>query len=151
MTPPEHDHFDDLSWKGDHCFVESTVDRPHWETIEPPQHNLFHWGIDARERVARPRSNRIRVEVAFEDLADQWESETVFESVVARKALHPAYQRIIGMGPTVVPLILRRLRREPAQWFWALTAITGQDPALGEDTIEGATAAWLAWAEAPHR
>ena len=34
------------------------------------------------------------------------------------------YQRIIGMGLPVVPLILEELEREPDQWFWALEAIT---------------------------
>lgn len=59
--------------------------------------------------------------------------------------MHPAYQRIIGMGGPGVPLLLDRLRRQPAQWFWALTAMTGEDPALGEDTLEGAREAWLRW------
>lgn len=145
MTPPNHEHYDHIAWHGQHCFVELAMDKPHWEVIERGPHNLFHWGQDARERVAPRRVNRVRLEVTFENLADQWEDETVFESVVTRKAMHPAYQRIIGMGRPAVPLILRRLQREPAQWFWALTAITGEDPARGEDTVEGATAAWLAW------
>jgi hypothetical protein len=85
-------------------------------------------------------------EVAFENHADQWETETALESIVTRKAMHPAYQRIIGMGSTVVPLILRRMQREPPrQWFWALTAITGEDPATGETTLDGASEAWLRW------
>jgi hypothetical protein len=62
--------------------------------------------------------------------------------------MHPAYQRIIGMGPPAVPLILARLREQAAQWFWALTAITGEDPAEDETTIEGATSAWLEWGRA---
>lgn len=69
-----------------------------------------------------------------------WEAETVFESVVTRKAMHPAYQRIIGLGPPAVPMILKRLAEEPAQRFWALTAITGKDPAVGQTTLDGATA-----------
>jgi hypothetical protein len=81
----------------------------------------------------------------FDQLADQWEAETAFESLVTRKAMHPAYQRIIGMGEPAVPLVLSRLQRTPAQWFWALTAMTGQDPAQGEEALEGARAAWLRW------
>lgn len=145
MTPPDHDDYDDITWRGQRCFVEARTDKSSWEILERTPHNLFHWGEDARERVAPRRVNGVRLEVTFENLADQWEDETVFESVVTRKAMHPAYQRIIGMGRPAVPLILRRLRREPAQWFWALTAITGEDPARGEDTVEGAAAAWLNW------
>jgi len=85
------------------------------------------------------------LEVLFENLADKWTAATAFESVVTRMAIHPAYQRIIGLGPTAVPLILRRLQREPLQWFWALTAITGEDPAEGQTTADGAAAAWIEW------
>jgi len=90
-------------------------------------------------------STQVALEVEFEDLADVWEVQTDFESVVVRKAMHPAYQRIIGLGRPAVPLILRRLQREPRQWFWALTAITGEDPADGEVEAESAASAWLAW------
>lgn len=92
--------------------------------------------------------SRVELEVRFENLADEWEAATAFESVVTRQAIHPAYQRIIGMGEDVVPLILRRLRREPLQWFWALTAITGQDPAEGTATADAAAEAWLDWGRA---
>ncbi len=40
----------------------------------------------------------------------------------------PEYQGIIGLGAPAVPLILAELHREPAQWFWALKAITDEDP-----------------------
>lgn len=90
-------------------------------------------------------SRQVALEVEFENLADRWELQTDFESVVVRKAMHPAYQRIIGLGQPAVPLILRRLQREPRQWFWALTAITGENPADGEDDAESAANAWLAW------
>jgi len=82
----------------------------------------------------------------FNELADQWEDETWAYSFVERKVLHPAYQRIIGMGRDAVPLILRRLQEQgPDHWFWALEMITGENPAEGTDNMEGATDAWLAW------
>ena len=43
-------------------------------------------------------------------------------------AMLKPYQRIIGLGLPVVPLILEELNREPNQWFWALEAITEQKP-----------------------
>src|ERR1700759_4752571 len=109
------------------------------------------WHSDRSWRAANPRYGRdaatdrtTRAEL-FDGIADKWELETVFESVITRKATHPAYQRIIGMGEPALPLILRRLRRRPGQWFWALTAITGQDPAQDVDTVAGARNAWLRW------
>ncbi len=59
------------------------------------------------------------------------------------------YQRIIGMGPRVVPLILEELRREPDQWFWTLEAITEQNPvppeAMGK--VRQMAQAWGRWSE----
>jgi hypothetical protein len=60
---------------------------------------------------------------------------------------HPAYQAIIGLGAPVVPLLLQDLAREPAHWFEALKAITGEDPVRPEDwgRVRAMAAAWLAW------
>ena len=55
------------------------------------------------------------VEETFLQLAAQWRRETGMMSLASKMAMHPAYQRIIGMGQPVVPLILRELEREPDQ------------------------------------
>ena len=82
----------------------------------------------------------------FEQLADEWEDATWAHSFVERKILDRAYQRIMGMGPDVVPLILERLRdRGPDHWFWALEIITGENPASDAASMQEATDAWLAW------
>src|SRR5438270_5309892 len=85
------------------------------------------------------------LEKTFLELAEQWRRETAVLSSVSKKALHPAYQRIIGMGPAAIPLILRELQRSPGHWFWALTAITGEDPIRPEDAgdVQKMTEAWL--------
>lgn len=81
----------------------------------------------------------------FRSLADQWERETEFESSPNRAAMHPAYQRIIGLGPAVIPLLLERLQDDPGHWFWALAATSGEDPATGATTLGEARRAWLRW------
>jgi hypothetical protein len=53
------------------------------------------------------------LEDTFLALAAQW--ETGMLSLVQKMVMHPAYQRIIGMGQPVVPLILRELEQEPDQ------------------------------------
>src|SRR2546427_853631 len=68
----------------------------------------------------------------FHKLAEQWRKETAHLSLVIKKVTHPAYQRIIGLGLDAVPLILCELQRRPSNWFWALKAITGVDPAQSE-------------------
>ncbi|MGH9846315.1 MAG: hypothetical protein ACREEM_47050 [Blastocatellia bacterium] len=85
------------------------------------------------------------VEKMFRLLADKWRDETAYSSLALKKAMHPAYQRIIGMGPNAIPLILRELEQNPSHWFWALNAITGEDPAQPDDNIDQAAEAWLRW------
>jgi hypothetical protein len=90
------------------------------------------------------------LETTFIQLAEQWKQETGMLSIVSKMSLHPAYQRIIGMGQPVVPLILRELEREPDHWFWALRSITGEDPVRPEQrgNLGQMAADWLEWGRA---
>ncbi|HEY8796270.1 MAG TPA: hypothetical protein VIO85_00245 [Candidatus Dormibacteraeota bacterium] len=80
----------------------------------------------------------------FAALVDQWRADTQFLSGAAIE-LHPAYLRIIGMGEKAVPLILTEMSRNGDHWFWALEAITGENPARDSRTVPEATEAWLRW------
>lgn len=87
------------------------------------------------------------VERIFDELAEEWREGTRLTSSLTDMVLHPAYQRIIGMGPKAISLILRELQERPAHWFWALSAITGEDPVDPEDAgrLNKMTEAWLKW------
>jgi len=64
---------------------------------------------------------RINIQVQFNQLANTWKQETGHLSNMTTRAMHPAYQRIIGMGKEAVPLMLDEFRRgELDVWFWAL-------------------------------
>ena len=92
---------------------------------------------------------RIAVRERFGELAAAWERDTRFLSNIDRIVEHPAYRQIIELGPSAVPLILERLRRQPDHWFHALRAITGQEPAPCDPGDMGRLAAtWLEWGEA---
>ena len=56
----------------------------------------------------------------FQELADQWENETVLLSNSDRAAKHPAHQEIVRMGEPAVPLILKRMQSQSGHWFHAL-------------------------------
>jgi hypothetical protein len=83
----------------------------------------------------------------FAALALNWKSETGHLSNITKKCTHPSYQQIIGMGREAVPLILQDLKDSKADWFWALTAITGANPIPEESAgnIKQMTEAWLKW------
>ena len=83
----------------------------------------------------------------FHRLAAAWKLRQGYSSSVAQMAMHPAYQAIIGMGNAAVPLILSELSRQVDHWFWALKAITEEDPVPQADrgNLQKMSEAWLAW------
>ena len=87
------------------------------------------------------------VEARFNDLAEEWASETAHLSMMSNIVLHRSYQEIIGLGRDVLPLILKRLSVEPNHWFWALRAISGEDPVPAADVgrFDAMRRAWLQW------
>jgi len=90
----------------------------------------------------------VEQESRFSHLAEQWRRETELASSVVEMATHPAYQQIIGMGKTAIPYIIRELAKDREHWFWALKAITGEDPVPEKDRgdLQKMTNAWLEWA-----
>jgi hypothetical protein len=83
----------------------------------------------------------------FEALVYRWKKDTQFSSTMIDIAMHPAYQQIIGMGPCAIVLILKKLSSELDHWFWALNAITREDPVPEEShgNIKAMAQAWLDW------
>lgn len=90
---------------------------------------------------------RSDIEVAdlFSSLVSEWREATAYDSNVERIILNSAYQRIIGLGPQVLPHIMKDLDETRDHWFWALMAIVGEDKASGQTSVGAATEAWLAW------
>ncbi len=87
------------------------------------------------------------VRLKFNTLKTEWENSTAPLSSITEIVLHPAYRQIIGMGAVVIPFILAELKLKPAHWFWALKAVTGEDPVLPEQRgrMNEMTEAWLRW------
>lgn len=83
----------------------------------------------------------------FEKLAAQWRKDTKFLSSITDKVLHPCYQRIIGLGPDAISIILAELRKNGGHWFWALESITGENPVLPEHRgdIKEMAHDWIEW------
>jgi len=91
-----------------------------------------------------PKESALHAE--FNSLVSKWRSDTRFRSGPDIE-LHSAYQRIIGMGSPALPFILSDLRATGDHWFWALEAITGENPAVGMTAVPAAVNAWIQWGE----
>jgi hypothetical protein len=98
--------------------------------------------------VAPPvRSMAAAVQGRFGRLAAKWQSETMHLSSPHDIYLNENHVQIIGMGMAVVPLILKDMQKQPYDWFFALRAITGQNPvpAGAAGDVSRMSAIWLAW------
>ena len=96
---------------------------------------------------ALPDLKRMGLEAEFYKLADVWYRETRLFSFIRQKALHPCYQRIIGMGRDALPFIFRELSKGKGDWIWALESITRLDanPVPSGATFKEARTIWLRW------
>jgi hypothetical protein len=88
----------------------------------------------------------------FQRLVRKWKKQRGARSSITETVAMPAYQEIIGMGEKAIPLLLAQLRSEgdqPDQWFWALRAITGENPVKPEEqgNFRKMSQAWLKWSE----
>jgi hypothetical protein len=85
----------------------------------------------------------------FDFLVREWKQRESPSSSAMELAMHPAYQKIIGMGPVAIPWVIEELEKEPDHWFWALHCLTGGvDPVAATDRgdIEAMSQAWVLWA-----
>jgi hypothetical protein len=96
-----------------------------------------------------PARESVSAEVVkkFLRLKDEWQHQRGHEPSTMKVVMLPAYQHIVGMGPEAIPLLLRELETNLDTWFWALMAITEEDPAPEEARGDGKAMAqaWLQW------
>ena len=93
------------------------------------------------------RSTTSLLEKRFNEYATRWKNETIGYSSTLHITRNDSYLDIIGMGESVVPFILRDLKKEPNHWFVALRAITKENPVQKEHygNIEEMRQDWLVW------
>ncbi len=104
-----------------------------------PQDNLVLW-----------RNNRERqCESEFKKHEKKWKEDTCHISSPVDKYLHPSYARIIGLGWPAVTHLLHSLKKQPADWFYALRAITNVNPVPDEAAgdMKRMSDIWIAWGE----
>jgi hypothetical protein len=108
---------------------------------------------DSHVSAGKGVDQKTQAEATFQSLYKRWMEEAGFSSSSTDIVLNSAYQRIIGMGQSALPLIFAQLRKEgpkPDQWFWALEAITRENPVPREFWTNRRLVAgyWLDWADA---
>lgn len=103
--------------------------------------------ILVRRRVEKLSFRNLVLEMKFQALAREWKRESRFASTPQQMFLLPSYQKIVGLGPDAIPLILRDLTRESNHWFWALASISGENPVepVNAGNVQAMRQAWIDW------
>ncbi len=126
----------------------SIVETDDWNTDSPGRLMAFVTASNIPTELFTRTSvirDQAQLRKRFNKLVRQWTDETEVSSFSHDICMHPAYQRIIGMGEQVIPLILEEADRGNGHWHWALRAITGENPAQHADSLLEAAAAWVEW------
>ncbi len=95
--------------------------------------------------ITSSEQHQVSLRERFDALTDEWIGATRLSSSVTETSMHPAYQRIIGLGPDVLPFILEDVESGELHWGWALQALTGHDAAAHAATLHEARHAWIRW------
>lgn len=87
------------------------------------------------------------LEEQFEALFQLWWAETAMFSGGKIITENAHYLKIIGLGKSAIPLILKKLQAHPCLLFSALRKITKQNPVPAEHAghIQAMTEDWLNW------
>jgi hypothetical protein len=93
------------------------------------------------------------LEGEFYHLADRWRLGTMLDSYIGVVQGHPAYRKIIELGMSVVPLILRELQMDPSyRWLDILGEIVGEESPVvfkeAADSLERLSDIWIQWGRA---
>ncbi|MGA2588968.1 MAG: hypothetical protein ABSH32_03560 [Bryobacteraceae bacterium] len=122
--------------------------RDEWSYCVKSQYDLDRRLVRVFRWSHRPRTTAPRQKLAleFKTHADKWWDETRILSSIQGKIFNQHYQRIIGMGRPVLPLIFAYLKERGGQWYWALECITGENPAAAANTLAEARQLWLDYA-----
>jgi hypothetical protein len=107
----------------------------------------------ALERQASPirTDKRKTLEERFREEAEKWDRETAHLSSPAQRFLHPSYVAIMGMAQDnrdkVIDLLLRDMRDNRREWFWALSYLTHQNPIDKRDSgkLDNMIQSWVRW------
>jgi hypothetical protein len=124
----------------------------HRQSVTASTAQLMIWDVrggtpylmSRRDLLAQTENERHK----FRRLADQWREQTRALSSDSDIVANFAYHQIMAMGERALPLIFEEMEAHGGRWFWALRAITGENPVRPEDrgNVRRMTEVWLEWA-----
>lgn len=138
----------------DDCWWHSHPSEPYKEAVQWAADKgkerllaLLESAIAVEEPTGVTAADALTIEQRFLREAEKWDRETAYLSSTPKMILHDSYQKIMAMGPDVIPYLLRDLQRNRRSWFWALRHLTNVNPVRPEDqgNLDKMIATWMAW------
>ena len=89
------------------------------------------------------------LQTQFDELVAEWAKGTVYFSLKHQAVAHPAYRALLDLGPTIIPMIVEKLRASPGRLFYLLNDLTGENPVPPESAgkVAEIAACWVRWYE----
>ena len=128
--------------------IEQKLNTSNYLSIGVDSIRIQESGVKAEQHFDLPMSRFMKSPVIkFNELKNKWLEDTELFSSVRDKAMHPAYQEIIGMGKIAIPMIMADLIMNNNHWFWALRSITGKNPVspANRGKIKEMAFEWMWW------
>lgn len=85
----------------------------------------------------------------FFTFKENWKKESSAQSSPFAIRMNRNYQKIIGLGDSIIPLILRELKKQPDDWLYALEMIVRDEeqPTTKKMGFNESISAWIKWGE----
>lgn len=124
--------------------IEMLMSRLRASQLQYIERVLSTWVCTAEKLLGRDNT---RVGKRFVELANRWHGETDYLSSPSRITDNDTYLKIISMGESVIPFILRDLQKRGGDWYRALRILSGTDQVPVEDRgdVPRMKEAWLRW------
>lgn len=105
---------------------------------------LSKW-VSAAEKLLS--HDNTRTAEKFVELANRWHEEIEHLSSPSRITDNDTYLKIISMGESVIPFILRDLQKRGGDWYRALRILSGTDqvPIKDRGDVPRMKESWLRW------
>jgi hypothetical protein len=125
-------------------WIDELLGRLRTSQLQYIEQTLSAWLRAAEKLLGRDNT---RVRKRFVELANRWHEETDYLSSPSRITNNDTYLKIISMGESVIPFILRDLQERGGDWYRALRILSDTDQVPVEDRgdVPRMKEAWLRW------
>ena len=92
--------------------------------------------------------DQLYLESRFNDYYVRWKRDTMFLSSIDAITKNSNFQKIVGFGDAIAPIILQEIQERPSKLVWALNIIFGRKISKNNLSVDEACTAWVKYGKA---